>query len=215
MRAAPAVRVRPAFGDEHPPLAQSQIGEPQPEHLAAPEAAEHHGLGHGPVPLGAQRAHERLDLVGVEDPGQPAARHARAADRVQSVIGSGGWRCPRDRVGADVDVVAGDEIAIEGRHRGQPSLDRRRREPKRPSAMRTTFSAPGLGRRWAVTKAMTSLGLTWVGSSSPPRRRHSGRAHRPARCSGEPADHELQEFVHQWVADSVFVLTVGTDVALE
>ncbi len=30
--------------------------------------------------------------------------------------------------------------------------------------MRTTFSAPGLGRRCAVTKAMTSLGLTSSGS---------------------------------------------------
>ncbi len=61
-----------ALSDQHPPLAEAQIGEPQPEHLAAPQPSEHHGLGHGPIPLGAQRTHERLDLVGVEDPGKPA-----------------------------------------------------------------------------------------------------------------------------------------------
>jgi len=58
-----------AFGDEHSPLAETQIGELQPEHFAAAEPSEDHGLGHGPVPLGAQRTHERLDLIGVENPG--------------------------------------------------------------------------------------------------------------------------------------------------
>ena len=69
-----------AFSDEHPPLAEPQIAQAKTEDLAAPQAAEHHGLGHGPVPLGAQRSHQRVDLVGVEDPGQPAhAAHQRQA----------------------------------------------------------------------------------------------------------------------------------------
>ena len=61
-----------ALSDEHPPLAEAQVAQAKAEDLAAPQTAEHHGLGHGPVPLGAQRSHERVDLVGVEDPGQPA-----------------------------------------------------------------------------------------------------------------------------------------------
>ena len=36
--------------------------------------------------------------------------------------------------------------------------------PDSPSEIRTTFSAPFLGRRWAVTKRSTSLGVTSAGS---------------------------------------------------
>jgi len=58
-------------------------------------------------------AHERLDFVGVEDPGQPAhpAHERQAASAPRAALASGD--APRNRVGADVDVVAGDEIAIE------------------------------------------------------------------------------------------------------
>ncbi len=36
--------------------------------------------------------------------------------------------------------------------------------PDSPSEIRTTFSAPLLGRRWAVTKRSTSFGVTSAGS---------------------------------------------------
>ena len=36
--------------------------------------------------------------------------------------------------------------------------------PDSPSEIRTTFSAPFLGWRWAVTKRNTSLGVTSAGS---------------------------------------------------
>ena len=69
-----------ALPDQDPPFAESEIFEAQAEHLAAPQTAEHHGLGHGAVPFCAQRTHERVDLVGVEDPGQTAhTAHQRQA----------------------------------------------------------------------------------------------------------------------------------------
>ena len=110
---------------EHPPLAETEVRETQPEHLAAPQAAEHHGLGHGPVALGAQRPHQHVDLFGVEDPGQPAhpayERQAPTAQR-RAALASGD--APGHRVGRDVDVVAGDQVAIEARDRSQSALDR-------------------------------------------------------------------------------------------
>ena len=68
-----------AVGNEDPPLTETQILEPEPEHLAAPQTAQQHRLGHGPVPLGAQRRHERLDLVEIQDPRQsPHTTHKGA-----------------------------------------------------------------------------------------------------------------------------------------
>ena len=82
--------------------------------------------------------------------------------------------------------------------------------------MRTTFSAPGLGRRWAVTKAITSLGRTSSGSLL----HHAEEDAQvvgigPNRVRTGPADDELQELVDQVVADPIGVFTVGTDVTLE
>jgi hypothetical protein len=37
----------------------------------------------------------------------------------------------------------------------------------------------------------------------------------PHRVGAGSANHELQELVDQWMADSVLDLTVGTDVTLE
>jgi hypothetical protein len=88
-----------ALGDQHPPLAEPQVAESQTEHLAAPQPSEHHGLGHGPVPLGAQRSHERLDLVGIEDPGQSAhPAHERQAPPAPRAALAGG-DAPGHRIG--------------------------------------------------------------------------------------------------------------------
>ena len=56
-----------AVGDEHLVLARAQVLEPQPQHLAAAQAAEEHGLDHGAVPVGAQRPHKGVHLVGRQD----------------------------------------------------------------------------------------------------------------------------------------------------
>ena len=44
-----------ALGDEHPPLGDPQVLQPQPEDLAAAQPAEHHRRDHRPVPVRAQR----------------------------------------------------------------------------------------------------------------------------------------------------------------
>jgi len=117
-----------AVDHEHPPLAQSQILEPQPEHLAATQPAEQHRLDHRPVPLRAQGAHERLHFGGVEDAGQ-AANAADERGTAELPTGAPRRQAPRDGVGAD--VAPGEQVAIEARHRGQAPLDRRRRQPAR------------------------------------------------------------------------------------
>ncbi len=108
-----------AFSDQHSPFAQAQIAQTKTEHFAAPQAAQHHGLGHGPVALGAQRSHQRIDLIGVEDPGQPAhaahQRQATTASRSALTCGdaAGHW------VRTHRHVVSGDQIAVETRDRSQ------------------------------------------------------------------------------------------------
>ena len=82
--------------------------------------------------------------------------------------------------------------------------------------MRTTFSAPGLGRRCAVTKAITSLGRTSSGSLATTREEDAQvMGIGPHRVRTGPPDHELEELVDQLVADPIDVFTVGTDVTLE
>ena len=119
-----------ALGDEHPPLAQTQILEAQPEHLAAAQTAQHHRLHHGPVPLGAQRRHQRGQLVGIQDARQSAHRpHQRLAPQLPSVRDASAAPAGTGLV-VHPDIAAGDQIAIERRHRGQPTADRRRRQPR-------------------------------------------------------------------------------------
>ena len=188
----------------------------RPEHLAAPEPSEHHGLGHGPVPLGAQRAHERLDLVGVEDPGQPAhpAHERQTASAARAALAGGD--APGTGLAVDVDVVAGDQVAIEARDRGQPALDRRRRQPGGAVGDAHHVLGTGPGRRCAVTKAITSLGVTSMGLLVHHREEHAQVVGvGPHGVGTGPADHELQELVDQLVADPVLALTVRTDVTLE
>ena len=82
-----------AFSDQHPPFAETQIAQAKTEHLAAPQAAEHHGLGHGPVPLGAQRSHRARRSRRGRGSGAAGARRAPAADHDRPVSGSDAWRC--------------------------------------------------------------------------------------------------------------------------
>ena len=102
-----------ALSDEHPPLAEAQVAQAKAEDLAAPQTAEHHGLGHRAVALGAQRPHERVDLVGVEDSRQPAHPahqwQAPTAPRPALTCGDASGH----RVGRHLNVIAGDQIAIE------------------------------------------------------------------------------------------------------
>ena len=205
-----------ALSDEHPPLAETQVRETQPEHLAAPQAAQHHGLGHGTVALGAQRPHQRVDLVGIEDPGQPAhpAHQRQAPTAPRAALTSGD--APGHRVGRHVDVVAGDQVAIEARDRSQTALDRRGGESGGTIRNAHHVLGPGLGaplrgdeghhvfgphlERVLLHHAEEDAQVMGIG----PHRVRTGSAH-----------HELEELVDQLVADPIDAFTVGTDVTLE
>jgi hypothetical protein len=119
-----------ALGDEDPPLAQTKVLESEPQHLATAQAAEQHGLGHGPVPIGAQRRHQRLDLVGVQDARQaPHPAHERCAAFAAVTVAPGG-QATWHRIGDHTGVTSDDEISIEARHRGEAPLDGRGRQSR-------------------------------------------------------------------------------------
>ncbi len=70
-----------ALRDEHSTLARMQIREPQPKNLAAARPVKQHRFDHRPVPVGAQRIEQRVDLIGGQDPRQ-RARHPHQRRRV-------------------------------------------------------------------------------------------------------------------------------------
>ena len=96
-----------AVGDEDPPVAQVQVGHAQTEDLAAPQAPQHHGLDHRPVPVRAKRAEQGLHLVGVQDPWHPShAAHewdslsaSQPALAGGEALGAPGSRSHRRRLG--------------------------------------------------------------------------------------------------------------------
>ena len=51
-----------AFGDEQAPFTNPQIAEAETEDFAAAEPAEDHREDHRPVPIGAQRGDQPVDL---------------------------------------------------------------------------------------------------------------------------------------------------------
>jgi hypothetical protein len=71
-----------ALGDEQSPRGHLQVCQPQPEDFAAAQSAQHHRLGHRPVPVGAQRRQQCIDLRWFEDarqrPWGAYQRHALA-----------------------------------------------------------------------------------------------------------------------------------------
>ena len=152
-----------ALGNEHPPLTQAQILKSQAEHLAPAQPAQRHRLHHGPVPIRAQRPHQRGHLLGIQNARQPAHR-AQQRLAPQLPPRTPGRQTPRDRVRLHPHITADDQIPIQRRDRRQTPADRRRRQPEPPSEIRTTFSAPGRGRRCAVMNAITSAGRTSNGS---------------------------------------------------
>jgi hypothetical protein len=167
-----------ALGDEHPPLTQAQILEAQPTHLAATQPAQQHCPHDRPVPLSPQRRHQRLHLGRLEDPRQtPHAAHQRHRPPV-AMAALAGRQALRHRIGGH--LAPGDQEAIQARHRSQSALDRRRRQAGATSEIRTTFSAPGRGRCWALTNNNTSRDVTSTGSLSTIEKSPPSHARTPA-----------------------------------
>ena len=149
-----------ALSHEHPPLGDTQILQAQADHLAAAQPANSHGLHHGPIPLRAQRSTSRPPPPGPRcaADGAPPAPAARSATPCGA--GPPGRQAPRHRVGLHPHIPTGDQIRIDGRHRAKRRAIVAADSPASPSAIRTTFSLPPRGRRWAVTNAITSAGRT-------------------------------------------------------
>ena len=122
----------------------------------------------------------------------------------------------RHRVRRHADVAARHQIAIQARHRSQPTLDRRRRQP------RATVGDPHHVLRARVRALLDRDELEHIP------RGHLGRLladqreeHlqvmriRPHRVRTRPSRRELQERVEQLMTDPIRPLTIGVHQALE
>ena len=204
-----------AVVDEHPPLTQAQILETKTEHLATTQPAQHHRLHHGPVPLGAQRRHQRGDLVGFEDPRQPAHRaHQRLTPSVTSMPTR--RQAPGHRVDVDTGIAAGDQIAIERRHRRQPTPDRRRRQPRAairdPHHVLGAHPSPAL--RGHEAEHIRGAHLHRVLGDDREERLQIVRVG-PHRVRPRSTSSELQELVDQPMTDDIHLsaVTIASDAA--
>ena len=142
-RPAPAADGRPCprpTNTRHSPRRRSSRRRPITS--AAAQPAQGHGLHHGPIPVGAQRPHQRGQLLGIQDARQAAHRpHQRLAPQLLAVPRPPGRQTPRDRVRLHPHIAAGDQIPIERRHRRQTPADRRRRQT-RPRHQRSAPPSP-------------------------------------------------------------------------
>jgi len=103
-----------AVRNEDSPLTETQILEPEPEHLAAPQTAQAASPGPWPGPRSVRSAAmSGLDLAEIQDPRQaPHTTHKRCATFTSVPVAPGG-QATRHRVGDDADIAADDQIAIE------------------------------------------------------------------------------------------------------
>ena len=116
-----------AVGDEQPLLARMHITQSQPEHLAASQPAQQHRLHHRPVPMGAQRPYQGVGLLWVDHPRQ----RARGADqRYPSHRAAGTTGRQSLRHGVSRNDTADDQVLEQPGDRGQPPLDRARRQTR-------------------------------------------------------------------------------------
>jgi hypothetical protein len=118
-----------ALGDEQRALGDLDVGESQPEHLAAPQTAEHHGEDHGPVPVGAHRTDQCVDFGRARGSWAACGAPAPAAPSDPTTTSAGGQPL-RHRVRLDRRVASGHQVRIEARHRRQPTGDGAGRQPR-------------------------------------------------------------------------------------
>jgi hypothetical protein len=204
-----------ALRDEHPPLAQPEVLEPQAEHLATAQPAQQHRLDDGSIAFGAKRRHQRLDLGWLQDARQPAnSSHQRHHAALAAMSALPSRQASRHRV--DRHLAAGDEIAIEARHRRQPPLDRRRRQPR-----------SAVGDAHDLLRARPGPLLSSHEVDHVPRRHrsrlfaHHGEERlqimriRPHRGGPGPSMSELQELVDQAMTDTPRPVAIGAHHAPE
>ena len=183
-----------ALGDEHPPLGEAQVTQPQPEDLTAAQPAQHHRRDHGPVPVRAQRGGQHVNLGRAEDlrqrPGHPDQRDALAG----ALPLAAGRQAPRHRVHAH--VPAGQQEPIQSRHARQPPSQRPGRHP--------APACPGHLQTAIPASALSCHERQHVNRADPPRRlRGRGEedlqviGHGQHRVRPAPASQELQVLIQQ------------------
>jgi hypothetical protein len=158
-----------ALGDEHPPGGDLQVFQPQPEDLAAAQSAEHHRLGHGSVPVRAQRREQRIDLIWLQDPRQGARGPHQRNTLPGTLAFPAGGQTARHRV--RLDVTAGLQEREQPGHARQPP-------PHRP------------GRYPTVADGLQPLGRA-TGVLRGHEREHVRRDD-PARCLADDGEEHLQ-----------------------
>lgn len=129
-----------ALSDEQPTLGHPQVLHPQPEDLAATQPTEHHRRDHRPVPVGAQRAGQRVDLDRRQDPRQPPDPPRQWDTLSRSLTLTTRGQSPRDRVRDNVPTSL--QVSEEPRDARQPPSDRARRDPRRITARHHSLDQP-------------------------------------------------------------------------
>jgi hypothetical protein len=118
-----------ALGDEHPPLTRTDVLKAQPEDLATAEPPQQHRFDHRPIPVGAQRRDQRVDLVGVDHTGQGAWRSDQRHPAHGTLAGAAHRQTAGYRIAGHAGVAADDQVLVEPGDRRQPSFDRAGRQP--------------------------------------------------------------------------------------
>jgi hypothetical protein len=106
-----------ALGDEQPPFGEPQVGQPQPEDLAAAQPGQHHRRDHGPVAVRAQGGGQRVHLGRADDLGQRPGHPDQRDTLAGPLPFPPGRQAPRHRVHRH--ITAGVQEPIQPRHARQ------------------------------------------------------------------------------------------------
>ena len=179
-----------ALDDEQRPVRDLDVGQAQPEHLAAAQPAEQHRQHHRPVPVRAQRrraARRPRPATGssatcaAPAPTAPCRDRGRPARRVDSPRGTG--------FDSHAGVTASDQVRIEPRHRRQPPGDRARRQARLAIRHPNHRPVAALMRQELEHVRRGHLDRVLVDDRE---ERLQIERHRPQRVRPSPARHELQ-----------------------
>src|SRR5680860_1430493 len=163
-----------ALGDEQATLSRVQVGHPQAQYFAASQAGQQHGLDHCAVPVCAQHGQERLRLGRFDHAWQGVwCPDERGSPHPWTTTTPPGCQSTRDGVGRHAGVPTRDQVGIQPRDAGQPSLDRagrqarlavlqthhRRAPPRGPSVVRLEDGEAGLSARTIKRRLASISGL--------------------------------------------------------
>ena len=144
------------------------VGQAQPEHLAAAQPGQHHRQHHRPVPVRAQRRHQRVHLVRRRTCG--SVRGTRTSGTVAAAAAPPGRQAPRHRVGRTATSPRAIKYA-----NSPDTLDNRRCD--RPRRHTPAISTGPASRHHARCRCAART------RTHPPRSPRPGPCRRPRRTS--------------------------------